>query len=39
MDKQEVKCNGKLRPNYFSVDIFVLAGGAFYQQIQKNRQF
>ena len=25
MDKWEVKCNLKLRPNYFSVNVFVLA--------------
>ena len=25
MDKWKVKCNLKLRPNYFSVNVFVLA--------------
>ena len=38
MDKNEVKCNTKLRSNYFSVNVSVLAI-VFRQQISKNRQF
>ena len=33
-DKWEVKCNAKLRPNYFSVNVFILAL-VFRQQISK----
>ena len=35
MDKQEVKCNAKLRFDYFSVNVSVLAV-VFRQQILKN---
>ena len=38
MDKYEVKCNVQLRPNYFCVNIFVLAF-AFCGQLSKNQQF
>ena len=38
MDKKEVKCNAKLYPNYFSVNVYVLAV-VFHQQILKNQQF
>ena len=38
MDKQEVMCNVKLCPNYFSVNVFVLAV-TFWQQILRNQQF
>ena len=33
-----MKCNAKLRPDYFSVNVFVLAI-AFRQQISNNKQF
>ena len=38
MDKYEVKCNVQLRPNYFCVNICVLAF-AFCGQLSKNQQF
>ena len=38
MDKNEVKCNTKLRSNYFSVNVSVLAI-VFRRQISKNQQF
>ena len=38
MDKNEVKCYAKLRSNYFSVNVSVLAI-VFCRQISKNRQF
>ena len=38
MDKWKVKCNLKLRPNYFSVNVFVLAV-VFCLQISKNWRF
>ena len=36
--KWEVKCNLKLRPNYFSVNVSLLAD-IFRRQISKNRLF
>ena len=33
-----MKCNAKLRPDYFSVNVYVLAI-AFRRQISKNKQF
>ena len=38
MDKNEVNCNAKLRSNYFSVNVFLLAI-VFRQQILKNQKF
>ena len=38
MDKNEVKCNAKLRSNYFSLNVSILAI-IFCQKISKNRQF
>ena len=37
MDKKEVKCNAKLRPNYFSVNVSVLAV-VFHGEFSKNQQ-
>ena len=37
MDKLEVICNAELCPNYFSVNVFVLAV-VFRRQFLKNRQ-
>ena len=38
MDKNEVKCKAKLRFNYFSVNVSLLAI-VFHRQISKNKQF
>ena len=38
MDKLEVICNAELCPNYFSVNVSVVAV-VFHQQFSKNRQF
>ena len=38
IDTQEVKCNAKLRPNYFSVKVSVLAV-AFHQKISSTNNF
>ena len=38
IDKWEVKCNAKLCPNYFSVNVSIL-DTAFHREIKKNRQF
>ena len=38
MDKQEVICNAKLYPNYFSVNVSVIAV-AFRRQFSANQQF
>ena len=38
VDKQNVKCNALSRPNYFSVNVYVL-GALFLQKFSKNFQF
>ena len=38
LEEQEVKCNAQLCPNYFSVNVSVLAV-VFHRQLSRNRQF